>query len=296
MSIPRDEGTSDMADVPGHERWQEAAAGYALDALDASERADFERHLAGCASCRLAVQEFREVTGLLMHASEPVAPPAGLEGRVGELLRQERAGGAVSPVAPSSPLAPPSGGTPVIPLPARAPNRAWRNATLWLAAAGVAFAAVSGVLWRRMQAERALSQLAVREVEQLRSSQDSLLESLRGPRVHVASLAAPGGGAPVARVFWNHERNSYVVTAFRLPPAQAGRVYQLWAVTKGRDPVSMGTFTTNADGVATVVIPVVPAILDLGVVDLCALTEEPAGGSPGPTETPRLVGEWRHTD
>ncbi len=37
-------------------------------------------------------------------------------------------------------------------------------------------------------------------------------------------------------------------------------------------------------------------ITGLGVIDVCALTEEPAGGSPGPTETPRLAGEWRHTD
>ena len=34
----------------------------------------------------------------------------------------------------------------------------------------------------------------------------------------------------------------------------------------------------------------------MGFVDNCGLTEEPAGGSPQPTETPRLLGVWVHTD
>jgi anti-sigma-K factor RskA len=289
---PGDEGPRDMASADGHERWLEAAAGFALDALEPAERADFEQHLTGCATCRLAVQEFREVTGLLMHASEPVAPPAGLQGRVGKLLEQERAAGAATNVTPT----PPAPSTPVIPLPTRAPGGAWRGAALWLAAAGIAFAVVSAVLWQRVNDERALVRTAALELQQLRSSQDSLLQSLQGPRVQVASLSAPAGGAPVVRVFWNQEINNYVLTAFRLPPAQAGRVYQLWAIAAGRDPISMGTFTTDANGDATQVIPVSPAILALGDVQLCALTEEPAGGSPGPTETPRLVGEWRSTN
>ncbi len=266
----------------GHERWIEAAAAYALDALDRTEREAFESHLDGCAACRHAVQEYREVTGLLMHASQPAAVPAGLEARVGRLIAQERE-------APLRVIA--AGGT------ARRwrPAAPWPAAT-WLAAAGLAFAAVSGVLWRQLQGERARVSATVQAMERERSSRDSLLDNLRGTRVHVASLAAPGGGAPAARVFWNHERNNYVVTAFGLPQARQGRTYQLWAVVKGRAPVSMGTFNTDANGVAMVVIPVNEAILGMGVIDLCALTEEPAGGSAGPTETPRLAGEWRHTD
>jgi len=37
-------------------------------------------------------------------------------------------------------------------------------------------------------------------------------------------------------------------------------------------------------------------INDAGYIDNCALTLEPAGGSSQPTETPRLVGAWRHVD
>ena len=86
------------------------------------------------------------------------------------------------------------------------------------------------------------------------------------------------------------------MTAFDLPAAPRGRTYQLWAVPKGKAPISMGTFNTDAGGRATLVLPVDPTITHLGFIDFCGLTEEPAGGSPQPTETPRLLGSWRHTD
>jgi anti-sigma-K factor RskA len=107
----------------------------------------------------------------------------------------------------------------------------------------------------------------------------------------MASLTATGG-APVMRIFWNRDRGRFVVTAFGLPPAAPGRIYQLWAIPAAGAPVSMGTFDTSADGSATLVLPVTAAVASLGVVQATALTEEPAGGSAGPTETPRLVGAW----
>jgi anti-sigma-K factor RskA len=121
------------------------------------------------------------------------------------------------------------------------------------------------------------------------------LAALTGPQVNVVSLAGTGR-VPSARVFWNRARGRFVVFAFDLPPAPAGRGYQLWAIAKGQAPLSMGTFNTNAAGRATVVLPVGQDIAALGSVDNCALTQEPAGGSPQPTETPRLLGAWLHTD
>jgi hypothetical protein len=58
----------------------------------------------------------------------------------------------------------------------------------------------------------------------------------------------------------------------------------------------MGTFNTDASGRATAILAVANVITDGGFIDLCGLTMEPAGGSSQPTETPRLVGAWRHTD
>jgi anti-sigma-K factor RskA len=124
---------------------------------------------------------------------------------------------------------------------------------------------------------------------------ESALAMLTGPQVHMVSLAGTGR-APSARVFWNHTRGRFIVFAFDLPAAPAGRAYQLWAIAKGKAPMSMGTFNTDPTGRATIILPVGQEIATLGVVDDCGLTEEPAGGSPQPTETPRLMGAWLHTD
>ena len=53
--------------------------------------------------------------------------------------------------------------------------------------------------------------------------------------------------------------------------------------------MSVGTFNTAAGGRAIVTLPA-PAGLR---PDLSAVTEEPAGGSPQPTQQPFLVGAWQ---
>ncbi len=239
--------------------WLAAAGPYALGVLDREEQAGFEAHLAGCAGCRAEVQAFREVAGLLAHGAPAAAPPAGLRERVLAEARQVRPIGRRGLPGP------------------------------WLAAAAalvVALGAGAGA-WRTARRAAALE----REI----AARDSMLAALLGPEVHVVSLASTGR-APSARVFWNQRQASFVVTAFDLPAAPAGRTYQLWAIAKGSAPLSMGTFNTDARGRAVVMLPADSAITRLGTIDLCGLTEEPAGGSPQPTEQPRLVGTWRHTD
>jgi anti-sigma-K factor RskA len=163
------------------------------------------------------------------------------------------------------------------------------------AAAGVALALSAGVYARRALTEREALQDRLSALDGRLSAQDSLLLHLQGPEVHVVSLAR-SGEKPIARVFWNHVTSRFIVTAFELPPAPEGQTYQLWAIADGRAPVSMGTFETNESGDAMAILPVPADIEPLGFIALCALTVEPDGGSPQPTMTPQLVGEWRHTD
>jgi anti-sigma-K factor RskA len=55
----------------------DAAAAYALDALDPAEQEEFELHLAGCTDCRTEVAELREVASeLVLSATAPPPPPA----------------------------------------------------------------------------------------------------------------------------------------------------------------------------------------------------------------------------
>jgi anti-sigma factor RsiW len=65
-------------------------AGYALDALDASERDRYETHLATCERCREELQSFWRVGGALAHAAGGPAPPPALRERILEAARAER--------------------------------------------------------------------------------------------------------------------------------------------------------------------------------------------------------------
>ncbi len=54
------------------------------------------------------------------------------------------------------------------------------------------------------------------------------------------------------------------------------------------DPVSLGTFNSGPDNS---VLQTIAAVADQEF-DIGAVTDEPAGGSPQPTTTPFLVGDW----
>lgn len=239
-------------------RWSELAAAYALDAVDAPERAEFAAHLADCGVCRSELQSFRDVAGLLALALPAATPAPGLRDRVLAEARRVR------------PIGRPT---------------AW----LWLAAAAsLVLALVAGYGYWTARADG----IALRGVlDSTRARLDStsrLLAAILDSTVGTADLAATGK-PPSMRLFWNRARNVVVVAAFELPPAPAGRTYQLWAIKKGQAPVSLGTFNTGPGGRAVVTLRMPGGFKP----DLSAVTEEPAGGSPQPTQQPFLVGSWQ---
>jgi anti-sigma-K factor RskA len=258
-----------------HEQLIESAAGYALGVLDADERSEFESHLTGCAQCRAEVDSYRETVGLVGTVAPPAVPAnsAALRARI-----LERAS-AARPIA-------------------SAPSARARQRDSWVpwtaAAASIAIAAFSTWLYASQRDRNTRMQEELTAARNELAARDSALAALMGPEVHVVSLAQ-ATNKPAARVFWNHTRNVFVVTAHALPPAPDGKTYQLWAISKGKPPVSMGTFNPDADGGA-IVLPVSTAVNEAGFIDFCALTVEPQGGSSQPTETPRLIGSWRHVD
>ena len=241
-------------------RWLELTAPYALGALAPAERADFEAHLAECATCRAEVQALREVTGLLAQAAPAEPPPPALRERI---LRDARS---VRPISARR--------RPVLP---------------WIAAAAaVVLALAAGYgYWSARVAQTAL-RTALDSAQASLDSASQLVTAILDSTVGTADLAATGK-PPAMRLFWNRARHVVVVAAFELPPAPAGRTYQLWAIKKGQAPVSVGTFNTAPNGRAVITLQM-PAGLK---PDLSAVTEEPAGGSPQPTQQPFLVGAWQ---
>ena len=264
-----------------HEELRELGAAYALDALDAQERAAVERHLIDCEGCRAEIDTLREVAALLALAT-PAVDPA----RIAALRRRVMADAShVRPIIAAREEA--------SSFPPRRP--VWRQASTWLAAASLFVAVVAGAGWIEATGERAELAHALARTNDTLAARDSVLSAFLGPMVHVVSLSDGENKAPQARVFWNHTKHQFIVTAFHVPPAPSGKTYQLWAIRNGKAPISMGTFDSDASGRALAILPV-GNISEAGYIDNCALTLEPAGGSPQPTETPRLIGAWRHVD
>ena len=240
-------------------RWLDLTAPYALGALEPEERAGFEAHLAGCAQCRSEVQSFREVAGLLAHAAPTAGPAPGVRERILGGARQVR------------------------------PIQSRRRIRPWIpAAAALVLALGAGYgYWSARVAQTAL-RAALDAARARLDSANQLVTTILDSTVGTADLAATGK-PPSMRLFWNRARNLVVVAAFDLQPAGSGRTYQLWAIKKGQAPMSLGTFNTAPDGRAVVTLRM-PAGFQ---PDLSAVTEEPAGGSPQPTQQPFLVGAWQ---
>jgi anti-sigma-K factor RskA len=72
--------------------------GYALDALDESERAEYEAHLATCEQCRDELARMQDTVGALAYAVHSPAPPPELRSRIVGQARAER--GNVVPLRP----------------------------------------------------------------------------------------------------------------------------------------------------------------------------------------------------
>lgn len=243
--------------------WRETAAAYVLGALDPKERAAFAALLASSPEIQREVAELEKVVGLLAYAASPASPPAALRDRVlGE-------GARVRPMARGKPRSRFSIVAPYVALAA--------------ALAGVA------VLGARYQSEREVRRTLAVTADSLQraiASRDSVIDALLAPDVVSISLAATDR-PPAARMYWNRTTGEVILAAFNLPPAPAGRTYQLWGIPRGGTPVSLGTFNTLARGQGRHV-AAAPAGLTIAIG---AVTEEPAGGSPQPTSAPMLVGE-----
>lgn len=185
------------------------SAAYALDALDAEERAAFEAHLGGCARCQEELASFWQTAGSLAYAAAGPAPPAELRGRLLERARAERPN--VVPIRP----------------------RRWALPVAAGVAAVAAVAALALGLWAGSLSndlDRTRSALAgQRMVSSLLADERSRSISLSGAN---GRLVVGGGG-----------RAALVVSD--LSPAPSGKAYEIWVI-EGQMPRRAGLF--HGDG------------------------------------------------
>jgi len=244
---------------------------YALGALTAAERAEFEAHLAVCAACAADVRALAPVAaGLAAAVAGPVPSPA-LRDRVMAKV--------------SRPQAPPS-----------------YSRSGWLAAAAsIIFATVFGLSAVRMRdrvttLEAQLRDATIRadaneqRVADLRKSADgvvSMINVMLAPDVARVELAGqPAAPSASARAFWSRQRG-LVINAANLPPLPAGRTYQLWVLTAQPAPISAGLLRPDSSGRASVMFN---TPVDIPQPTAMAVTIEPEGGVASPTGDRYLVG------
>jgi len=258
-----------------HDAWIEQADVYALGALDGEELAEFEAHLAtGCLTCAERLRETRESLTLLPQSLPPVAPPPALRARVLERIAAER------PVA----------GAPVPLRPERRRSRVlWWAGWAGLAAAAALLVVVNTQLSTTRKELRTLQDRMATLQTQL-AEREETLRLLSDPSVRHVSLAGlkPTPEAS-AWLLWNPATRQGLLLARGLPPAPAGRVYEIWAIA-GAEPVPAGVFSVDAAGRALLRLPPLPAG---PAFDTFAVTLEPAGGVPKPTGPMHLHGGVR---
>jgi anti-sigma-K factor RskA len=262
-----------------HERWDELAAGYALDALEGDDLREFRAHReSGCADCERALADYREA---LAHAARDLRepPPAHVKAKL--LERVGRKPARVVPLlrwAASVALA--------------AGIAAWVTTRYVGAVYQERIAVISreAAGLREQLAEQSKTLVSLREelAAQERTLQMVRAESHNQARI-LAQLQDPGtqvvmlnGLAPApearARLLWSPERGGTLL-ATGLPPPPADKTYELWAIAGGK-PVPAGLFTVDAEGRGSAQVPALP---DVAAVEVFAVTLEPANGVPQPT-------------
>jgi anti-sigma-K factor RskA len=247
-----------------HEEYKELLALEAAGALEAGERAPLEAHLSSCEECRAELRELSDAASSLVYTVAPVAPRADVRALV---LQSVRA------VAPSEIV----GGRAVDPselkgagfdlrgmlrrfsvwqiLGAR-PSLAFGAALALVAVAALGITSVA-LLNRNSSLSREVAQLydRLRESQseatdvrvQLASARD-LNDILASPDSRLTQLAGKGEGAS-ARATLAYERTTgrAVIVTAGLPPAPAGKAYQLWLIADNKK-MPGGTFKTDTQG------------------------------------------------
>lgn len=299
-----------------HEEYKEAIALDALGALDGEDRGALEGHVAGCAECGRDAASMRDVASMLAYSAEPVAPPEHLRARLLERVREmsgARQGAArqtevASEVQTLRAGADADAARVLRPSPerfTRGKASPWSRAVAYGAmAASVVLAVVLVLSYRENAALRGeLARLGAesnatrdelaRQREETARGRDELArerevaELLAAPEARMMTLAgtkdAPGAHASFA---YDRATGRAVLMAAGLPPAPAGKAYQMWFIASGKPPMPGRVFKTDTAGRGRLHDQIPAEGRDAKTF---AVTLEPEGGVAAPTGSMYLV-------
>ncbi|HKP73649.1 MAG TPA: anti-sigma factor [Pyrinomonadaceae bacterium] len=279
-----------------HEDYKEMLAAAALDSLDGRERRALDAHLAECEECRAELSALTDAAASLAYTTVAVAPAPELRARI--LARVKSGSQQDGRGATANDAATTDGATNAVSnvtsLDAYNVRRDMRKVTFsrptlmfGTLAASVAIAALVmslALLWQRnnrLQAEVAQLSNTVSQTQQelARTREDRQL--LAAPEAQTATLAGTKMAERAqARLTYDARTGRAMLMASDLPPAPAGKAYQLWFIAAGKPPMPGSVFTPDSSGHAELHDVVPPEGRRAAVF---AVTLEPAGGVGAPT-------------
>ncbi|MHA7306353.1 anti-sigma factor [Arthrobacter sp. TMN-49] len=258
---------------------------YALNALESSERNEFERYALTDAETLAEVRSLSETAALLAYGTASETPPPALKADVMAAIRNTRQLPASSVMRDisSAKRHPSQRATSQI-------NKGKRNPwlpTLSAAAALAIFAGVGVGGWvagqNATQQDMEEQLVAMQEQQKaVAAQQEAMLSIVGSPDAKIATTALSDGGS--VTVASSGKANRAAVMVNGLPELPADKTYELWFISAaGAVPAGL---MDSAD-------PAVPGMQVLngpvGGATHVGITVEPAGGSPAPTTTPLVV-------
>jgi hypothetical protein len=174
-----------------------------------------------------------------------------------------------------------------------------RTIPVWMwvgAAALLLFSVYSTWNTHRLQQEIQSTNQRAAAILQERHALETQLELAKRAATNVTdpasvkiALASPDPQIPALEAKW-HSQLAIVLTGQKIPVPADNRVLQLWLMPKAPrgKPIPSLTLRPDADGKFVLLVSNPPELMAL--TKALAITEEPAGGSPQPTTTPRWVG------
>lgn len=249
-----------------HEQYDSIAALDAIGAATPDEANALAAHLASCADCRRARDEYGEAASLLSRDLDPVAPPPQLRDRIFAAVEKDNVVDA----------------------------RDRFNSSRWWMAAAVVFLALWG--WRELSIRVMREKVNSREADIRRLSGQNQILSARNEKLsaEMASLASREtrtialtgqqvSPSASAKVFLEPQQRRAVVFFYNLPANAADKSYQLWILRGDQPkPQSAGVFDVSQSGNASISIENLPLATEIKGL---AVTLEPKGGVEQPTNT-----------
>ena len=260
------------------ETLQDLIPAYSVGVTDPEETALVERLLPLCPEAAAELDEYLAMGQAMLRSVPSVQPPAGLHDKLMAAVNNTAA--PTTTIRPAPGVKPPAVPLPVV---VERPRLLHLNRLVaGLAVAAAALLIVSNVYWVSQVNGLRQQQQAVTTL--LRNQEDALasLGTGRSNRVQLVSTSSQTQNDVLATVLWTPQSPTALIYSDNLPQLTPDKAYQVWLI-KGSQPISVGVFQPDAEGVGVLIFQSDQPMTDFSAV---AISTEPAGGSQQPTTTP----------